>query len=133
MPTLQTENKQLRSFGLIVGGIFGIIGIWPLIFRGEVPRFWAIGTAACLMLSGLVLPRCLSPIYRIWMALGQILGKINTRVILSLIFYGLFTPAAIFRRLVFSRDPLHCRFDPEKKSYRVLRKRRAKDHLARQF
>ena len=34
--------KQLRSFGLIVGGIFALIGFWPFFFAGLGPRTWAV-------------------------------------------------------------------------------------------
>ena len=31
----EITNKQLRSFGFTVGGIFALIGFWPLILRGR--------------------------------------------------------------------------------------------------
>jgi hypothetical protein len=33
--------KDLRQFGLLVGGVFTVIGLWPLVFRSESPRLWA--------------------------------------------------------------------------------------------
>ncbi len=88
--------KQLRSFGLLVGGIFLVIGLWPLVFRGEPFRVWACVLACVLILPALVWPRSLGPIYRGWMAIGAVLGWINTRIILSLIFYVIFTPIGFF-------------------------------------
>ena len=38
----EVTSKQLRSFGLLVGGIFALIGLWPLIWRGEGLRLWAM-------------------------------------------------------------------------------------------
>ena len=53
----ETTNKQLRSFGFTVGGIFALIGFWPLVFRGEDPRWWAVVVAACLLVPAVVFPR----------------------------------------------------------------------------
>ena len=36
-------RKELRQFGLLVGAVFTVIGLWPLVFRGEPLRLWAIG------------------------------------------------------------------------------------------
>ena len=65
-------KKQLRSFGLLVGGIFAVIGLWPLVFRGEDPHPWALGLTGLLVLPALLYPRVLGPVHRVWMAIGQV-------------------------------------------------------------
>ena len=80
------QDKQLRSFGLILGGIFGVIAAWPLIFHGAQARSWASVAAAVLILPALVYPRGLYWIHKGWMALGHVMGWINTRIILGLVF-----------------------------------------------
>lgn len=127
------ERKQLRSFGLLVGGIFLLIGLWPLLLRSEPLRLWAVVLAGGLMLPALVFPRLLGPVYQVWMKIGAVLGWINTRIILGIIFYGLFTPIGFFRRVVLKRDALQCRFEPEAETYRVVREPRPSSHLQRQF
>lgn len=32
---------QLRSFGLLMGGVFLLIALWPLLVHGEGMRLWA--------------------------------------------------------------------------------------------
>ena len=60
-----TETRQqLRSFGLLVGGIFGLIGLWPMVWRHQSPRLWAVALAVLLIVPGLVAPRILAPAYR---------------------------------------------------------------------
>lgn len=127
------STKRLRSFGLLVGGTFLLIGLWPLIFRGAPVRVWAGVLSLLLILPGFVLPRSLGPIYRGWMAIGTVLGWINTRVILSIIFYAMFTPIGFFRRVVLKRDALQRTLDPEAHTYRVVREQRPSSHLQRQF
>src|SRR5207253_144527 len=92
------EKKKLRHFGLIVGGIFALIGLWPVVFRAQGPRLWALALAGALVVPALVLPRSLEHVYRLWMAAGEVLAWINTRIILSVVFYGLVTPMGIVMR-----------------------------------
>ena len=116
--TRQTEIKQLRSFGLIVGGIFPLIRLWPLAVRAEEPRLWAVSMAGGLALPALLFPKVLTPVYRLWMKIGDTLGWINTRIILGLVFYGLFTPTGVVRRAL-KKDPLQLSFEPEAETYRT--------------
>jgi hypothetical protein len=125
-------NKQLRSFGLIMGGVLGFFGFWPLLFRGSDPHLWVAGIAFLFVALGLVFPRSLSPVFRLWMRLGGILGWINTRIILAIGFYGLFMPIGIIMRMM-GKDPLRRAFDPKIQSYRVLRSSRDSEHMSRQY
>ncbi len=126
------ETRQYRSFGLLVGGIFGLIGLWPALFRGQNPRLWAILLAGLLLLPAVVLPKSLAPVHRIWMAAGHVLGWINTRIILGVVFYGLLTPMGLAMRLL-GKDPLRRRFDPKAETYRVTRPPRPGSHMTHQF
>ena len=127
------EAKLIRSFGLIVGGIFVLIGLWPLAVRAEAARLWAVGIAAGLLLPAVLFPTVLTPIYRVWMTIGNALGWINTRIILTLVFYGLFTPIGVIRRVLLKKDPLHLAFEPEAETYRIVRQPRPHAHIERQF
>jgi len=127
-----SKTKQLRSFGLIVGGIFALLGLWPAVWRGEDFRLWALVLAGLLSVPALVFPRSLGLVYRVWMALGLGLGWMNTRIILSVVFYGLFTPYGLVMRLM-GKDPLHRRFEPDAETYRIVCAPRPSSHMARQF
>ena len=129
---MTTKTKQQRSFGLTVGGIFAIIGLWPVLFHGQDPRLWAVVLAALLIIPALVFLKSLDLPYRGWMAVGQALGWINTRIILGIIFYGVVTPIGLVIRLL-GKDPMHRRFEPESDTYRVVRKPRSTSHMERQF
>lgn len=52
-------NKELRQFGLLVGGVFAVIGLWPVVFRGESPRLWAIILGSLLIVLGGIIPQSL--------------------------------------------------------------------------
>jgi len=128
----RVDRAQLRNFGLIVGGIFGVIGLWPAIIRGGNVRTWMVGLAVVLILPALVAPRTLAPAHRAWMALGSALGWVNTRIVLGLIFFGMITPMALVLRLA-RRDPMQRAFDPNATTYRVPRRPRPGAHMMRQF
>jgi len=128
----ENTNKQLRSFGLTVGGIFAVIGIWPTVVRYEDPRWWALALAACLLVPALLFPKSLVWVHKGWMALGHVLGQINTRIILGLVFYVVVTPTGFVRRLL-GKDPMGRQIRPDVDSYRTIKKPRPASHLMRQY
>src|SRR4029453_19323168 len=103
-----SDTKQLRSFGLIVGGIFALIGVWPAVWRGQSLRLWSFILGGILLSLALAWPMSLTHVYRLWMRVGGVLGWINTRIILSVLFYLLFTPLGLFMRLR-GKDPMRRR------------------------
>jgi Saxitoxin biosynthesis operon protein SxtJ len=128
----EITNKQLRSFGFTVGGIFALIAFWPLILRGEDLRWWALVVAVCLVVPAVVFPRSLVWIYKGWMAVGHVMGWINTRIILGMVFYVIVTPIGIFRRWL-GKDPMGRKLRPDLDSYRITRKPRPASHLTKQY
>jgi hypothetical protein len=128
----EVAAKQLRSFGLLVGGVFALIGLWPMvIYRADV-RWWSIVLAALLMGMATVYPKALLRIYKVWMALGHLLGWVNTRIILGLIFYGVVTPIGLIRRLL-GKDPMGKKLKANVVSYRILCSPRPASHLMKQY
>ena len=123
---------ELRRFGMMVGGLLGLIGLWPSIVRGEPPRLWMVGLAIMLIVPACVAPRILAPAHRAWMFLGDALGWVNTRLVLGLIFFIIVTPTGIVLRLA-GRDPMRRALDATASTYRVIRKTRAGMHMTRQF
>ena len=128
----RVDTKELRNFGLLVGGVFSVIGFWPMLFRGEPLRLWAVIAGGLLILSGSLVPAWLAPIHRGWMWVGHVLGWINTRIILGVIFYGLITPIGILFRLL-GKDTMRQTFSDASSTYRVNRQPRPRSHMKFQF
>ena len=128
---MENTSKQHRSFGLMVGGIFVAIGFWPLVHQEGI-RLWAVILGSLLMVLALLIPGRLGPIYKAWMTAGHVLGWINTRIILGIIYYGLLTPMGLVMRLA-GKDAMRRRYDDTANTYRVLRRPRPSSHMLRQF
>lgn len=125
-------TKDLRQFGLIVGGVFLVIGLWPFVVRSEDPRLWATVMGIALMVLGAVVPQSLKQIHFGWMKIGHVLGTINTRIILGVIFYGLITPMGLVMRLM-GKDSMHRALVQDAVTYRVVRAPRPRRHMRNQF
>jgi hypothetical protein len=128
----EIKPKQLRSFGFIVGFMIAAIGIWPLIVRGANPRWWALVLAAFLILPAAIYPPVLAWPHKGWMWIGHVLGWINTRIILGVIFYLIVTPIGVIRHWL-GKDPMGRRLSPELDSYRIIRTPRPPSHLTKQY
>lgn len=100
--------------------------------KHQGPRTWALTLGGVLILPALLFPAALQPVYRFWMLLGLGLGWVNTRILLTLVFYGLFTPMGLWLKLM-AKDPLNRGFDPNTNSYKVPRPAWKRDHMTRQF
>ena len=125
-------RKELRQFGLLVGAVFTVISLWPLAFRGEPLRMWAIGLGGLLIACGGILPQLLAPVHKGWMWVGHILGWINTRILLSIVFYALVTPIGLVLRLM-GKDTMRQTFAESSTTYRVVRSPRPHSHMKYQF
>ena len=129
------KRKKLRQFGLMVGGVLVLIGLWKL-YQGkhEMVRLtlWSVG--GLLIITGSIVPTLLTPVYWIWMKLAHLLGWVNTRLLLGIIFFVIITPMAIVMK-VFGRDALNRKIDKDVDSYWIPRPPIAsiKEHCERQF
>ncbi len=128
----QPTTKDLRQFGLLVGSVFAVIGLWPLVFRSESPRLWALILGSLLIVLGAVAPQSLKQVYGGWMKVGHVLGSINTRIILGIIYYLLITPMGLVMRLM-GKDPMHRALTKGVDTYRIVRDPRPRHHMRNQF
>jgi hypothetical protein len=62
--------------------------------------------------------------------LGNVLGAINSRIILTLLFYGIFTPMGLIMRAR-GIDPLKRKTNQQANSYRLVSKSRPGSHMVK--
>jgi hypothetical protein len=67
---------------------------------------WVFGSlGALLVVAGLVVPPAARAFHTGWMRFAVALGYVNSRVLLTILFYGVFVPYGFVSRLA-GRDPL---------------------------
>lgn len=130
---MEMDKKSLREFGFVTGIIvvclFGLLLPW--LFSKDYP-IWPWYVLAVLAGIALVIPVALSPVYKVWMRFGLVMGWINTRLILGIIFYIIFTPVAFLLKLL-GKDPMHRKLDAKIQSYRVESKSSPREHMEKPF
>ena len=118
---LSTTRRDLRKFGLTVGGVFLLLGglfLWR--HKPAWPYFLTPGVV--LVFFGLIAPRILKPVYILWMALAFSLGLVASTVVLTICYFLVITPLSLVGRL-FGKDFLSEKIDRSAKSYWLPRDR----------
>lgn len=111
-------SHELRKFGLIMAFVLmGIMGLAiPLSFGKPLPSL-PLAIGSIFLLLAFVKPAFLKFVYIAWMKVGHILGWINTRLILGIIFFIIITPMGLIMRLL-GNDPMNKKYDLRRLSYR---------------
>jgi len=118
---LSTKTRDLRKFGLMVGGVFVLLGGWFL-FRNKPAGPYFLIPGVVLVLFGFVAPRALKVVYIAWMSLALTMGLLVSTVVLTLFYFIVITPLALAGRLL-GKDFLSEKLDPNAKSYWLARDR----------
>lgn len=101
-------DAQARKSALLVAAVLALFGAWNF-YRGRMTVVAVLGgISLALLVIGLFVPPLARGFHRAWMRLAFILGYINSRILLFLMFYGMLTPYGIVSRL-FRRDVLNRR------------------------
>jgi hypothetical protein len=99
-------QKEYRKFGitmaLMIAVFFAVLLPW--LFKWQYSSIpWLI--SAAILLWSLFSPKSLVLIYKPWILLGNMLAYVNTRIILGLVFFGLFVPIAFLLKII-NRVPI---------------------------
>jgi Saxitoxin biosynthesis operon protein SxtJ len=103
----------------VFAALFSIIGLLPLL-RLEQPRWWALGVAAAFALVAVIRPGLLHPLNRAWLALGRLLHRVVSPLVMGAVFFLCVTPVAWIMRLR-GKDVLSLARRPDLSSYWITR------------
>jgi len=104
--------KDLRSFGAVF--LSGFVGMglikyfWPferVFTQNKTVGIWFITIGVVVGAIGLTGTKLALPFYWIWLGIAWLLGNIMSRVIITLLYYLLFTPMHLLNNLI-GRDRL---------------------------
>ena len=110
MKSSEIELPSNRKFGFFFTFLFLLAGAY---FYYAANTGWAyvfITASSIFMLISLIKSDALLPFNKLWMRFGLFLSIIINPIVLGTIFFGLFTPIAIFMRLI-GRDELRLKFN----------------------
>jgi hypothetical protein len=131
-PDAKMSARDLRKFGLVTAGML------VLFFDLLIPWIWSIArpmwpviAAAILVSMALIYPLALGPVHKVWMRFAEALGWVNTRIILSVIFFLLFFPFGIVMRMF--NDPMRRKIDKAAESYRITSNPTKPENMERPF
>ena len=123
----QSANK---SFGILFFIVFLIFGLWPL-KNGENLNYYFIIFSGIFLLLGLLNSNLLSPLNKILIKFGEILGKIIAPIVMAFVYFIVLTPISLIVRIL-GKDLLRLRFFEKQDTYWIKRKKNLSS-MKRQF
>ncbi|MES2676845.1 MAG: SxtJ family membrane protein [Pseudomonadota bacterium] len=110
-------KKELKNFGLIWSIIFFIAAFIP-VFKGLEMRIWALYVCLLFVATALFYPQIYhqTRFYQTWIKFGDILGKINSKIIIGILFYAIFMPIGLVLKIL-RKDLLSKKLDRSSASY----------------
>ena len=130
---LKTGKRELRKFGLLVGGVFLALGI--LVWVRHKPYYpYLLTPGVILIAGGVIFPKRLKQVYIAWMSLAMLLGFVVSTVLLTVFFFLVIMPIGLVARLA-GKDFLGLRIHREVSSYWIRREQvaQSKADYERQF
>jgi hypothetical protein len=116
---VKVEKRDLQIFGSIWSGIFLVISLYPVWSGGEL-RVWSLSIAILFLAVSLLKPELLEKFYSIWVKFGEVIGGFTSKIIMFIIYFGLFTPVSLFFKII-GKDPLNRKIDRDSSTYWVER------------
>ena len=114
----ESELPSNKKFGLLFCFVF-FFAIGFFYFKGSfLFTIFFITASLIFLFVAILFTDKLSPLNKLWMKFGLLIGIIANPIIMGIIFFGFFTPISIVMRL-FGRDELSLRFK-SKNSYWIL-------------
>ena len=117
--TKKLDHTSARRNALWVVVALAVLAAWNVHRHRLLLTEVLGGLALALCLVALLSPSWTERFNRGWMAFAAALGYVNSRVLLSLVYYLVVTPVGVVMRLA-GHDPLHRR-RPQQESYWVPR------------
>tara|TARA_A100000164_G_C21315967_1_gene499878 strand:+ start:165 stop:545 length:381 start_codon:yes stop_codon:yes gene_type:complete len=115
------SKNQNRSFGLLFFVVFLALALWPLT-KNEILNLYLLSISLIFLLLGILNSVLLSPLNKLWIKFGEILGLVIAPIVMAVIYFVILTPVSLVVRL-FGKDLLGLKFLKKDKSYWIKRKK----------
>ena len=114
-------NAQARKTALVVAVVLALFSAFSFYRHHQTRAIVFAALSLALILTGFFVPPLARAFHRAWMRLAYVLGYVNSRILLFVMFYGIVTPYGILSRL-FGRDVLNRR-GKRRESYWIAREK----------
>ena len=121
-----TSNK---SFGIVFFIVFLLIAMYPLI-NGDIVRYWSLIISLIFLILSFLNSNLLTPLNKIWIKIGNQLGKIISKFLIGFLFFCVVTPIGLIMR-IFEKDLLNLKFNNDKSYW--IEKTEPKSKMKNQF
>ena len=120
----EIELPSNRKFGLFFSLVFTVAAAYFYFTENIVWTYAFVAASLIFLLITLIKSDALLPLNKLWMRFGLLLGMIVSKIVLGIIFFGLFMPIATLMRLS-GRDELSLQFS-KKVSHWITRSEQIK-------
>jgi hypothetical protein len=97
---MQLGKKDLRKFAIALCIVLSIVGTVLLCHDKIELCKWFYGASAIALLMAILTPYLLKPVYLVMMKISLCIGRVVTIVILSILFYIVFTSIGLMMRVL---------------------------------
>lgn len=104
-----------RSFGIVFFVFFFILASWPLLNNDQILKL-PLFLSFIFLLLGVFNSNILTPLNKIWMKFGLLLGSVISPIVMGVIFFGIITPTGFILR-IFKKDILMLKIKPNNRTY----------------
>jgi hypothetical protein len=101
----EIELPSNRNFGQVFGTAFLILSWYIFEKEQSMLAILALLVGLLILVLAFLIPDSLKSLNRLWMKVGEILGRIISPIVMGVIFFLIFTPLAVIMR-IFGRDEL---------------------------
>jgi len=117
---MKATNKEVRKFAITLAIILTIVGGLQF-WRGRVSVFISlISITVSLLILAVWIPVALRPLFFLFTKVSRAIGWFNTRLLLGITYYILFTPIGLFMRLL-GKDLIQRKIDQKLKTYWIAK------------
>jgi len=110
------STKILKSFGLLMGGVFSAVTAVLVYKELESAPFFTGALALAFIAAALAVPEKLRGVHERWMKFADATGRFNAKLILGFIYLTFFSLVRCVFWIV-RKDPMERKFDPAADTY----------------
>jgi ABC-type sulfate transport system permease subunit len=112
---MERSASSPKQFGLVMAAAFSVLFLVHFVWKGT-STWWLLGLAIAFLFAALIIPSWLVPIEKGWMRFAAVLGSINSRILLTVVFIVIVVPITMVLRIL-GKSPIETSWKSSRSSY----------------